>query len=44
MPLVGKVEAFLPVYEWIAGADESLIHALLNDDVSRTSVTDIAFF
>lgn len=43
MPLVDKVEVFLPVYKWTAEADGSLIHTL-SDDTSRTSVTNVAFF
>lgn len=44
MPLVDKVEAFLPVYKWTVGADESLILTLPNDNISRTSVTNVVFF
>lgn len=44
MPLLYKVEAFLSVLEWTAGADNSLVHTLLDDDLFRTSVTHLLLF
>lgn len=44
MPLLDKVEAFLSGLEWTAGAGNSLMHTLLDDDIFRTSVTHLLLF